>query len=156
MNLVTRNRKTLRKWYRTHVETRVLFEPYTQSSKYSLEQKKDSVECYLKHGRNLSRTIRALGYPSEDTLRAWCNELLPDYHSKRVGSISITPKQKKEAVLELCTRTGTAKDIAKKYGITRVTLYNWKNNLLPGGADKTVASKNDKLLPNDKILFCLK
>ena len=61
-----------------------------------------------------------------------------------------TQEQKKEAVIELCTRTGTAKDIAKKYGISRETLYNWKNDLIPGGEDLTVASKNDKPLPDDR------
>ena len=62
------DRKTLVKWYRTYLEKGVLFEQYPRSSTYSLEQKKTAVDYYLEHGRNLSRTIRALGYPSRETL----------------------------------------------------------------------------------------
>lgn len=144
------DRKTLVKWYKTYKETGVLFEPYSRQPKYSLEQKKAAVEYYFEHGRNLSRTIRALGYPSKGTLRSWCNEQVPDLRKKRVGSVQFTQEQKKEAVIALCTRTGSAKDVAKKYGITRETLYNWKNDLIPGGEDVTVANKMDKPLPDDR------
>lgn len=57
------DRKTLARWYKKHMKTGVLFEPYSRQPKYSLEQKKVAVEYYLEHGRNLSRTTRALGYP---------------------------------------------------------------------------------------------
>ncbi len=52
-------------------DTGMLWEGCSRYSKYSLEEKTTAVEHYLEHGCNLSRTVRALGYPSRDTLRAW-------------------------------------------------------------------------------------
>jgi len=138
------DRKTLVKWYKDYVVNGVLFQQYSRYPKYSLEQKKAAVDHYLEHGCNLSRTIRALGYPSRETLRSWCKELVLGWRNKCVGGTKITQERKKEAVIALCTRTGTAKDIAKKYDIARETLYNWKKALLPGGANITVNSKTDK------------
>ena len=62
------DRKTLTRWYKDYVRTGLYWEGYTrcQRSKYSLGQKETAVEYYLEHGRNLSRTVRALGYPSRD------------------------------------------------------------------------------------------
>ncbi len=106
---------------------------------------------YLEHGCNLSRTVRALGYPSRETLRSWCKELVPGWRNKRVGSIKITREQKQEAVIELCTRNDeTVKDIAKKYDIARETLYNWKKALLPGGVNVKMDSKTNNPLSDDK------
>jgi putative transposase len=107
-----------------------MWERYSRSPKYSFEQKKAAVEHYLEHGRNLSRTVRALGYPSREMLRSWCDELAPGTRKKRVGGLQYTREQKKEAVVALCTRTGSAKDVAEEFGVTREALYNWKNDLL--------------------------
>jgi putative transposase len=79
VNLVTQIEKTLDKMVQDVFETGVFLEQYSRSSKYSLEQKKTAVDYYLEHGRNLSRTIRALGYPSRETLRSWCKELVPGW-----------------------------------------------------------------------------
>ena len=144
------DRKTLTKWYKAYKETGVLWERYSRCPKYSLEQRTTAVEHYLEHGRNLSRTVRALGYPSRETLRSWCDELAPKRRKKRVGGIQRTPEQKKEAVIALCTRTGSAKNIAKKYGVTREVLYNWKHDLLHREGSITVSRKKDKSLPDDK------
>jgi len=37
---------------------------------------------------------------------------------------------KQAAVIELCTREGGARLVAEKIGVSRPTLYNWKNELL--------------------------
>jgi len=110
-----------------------------------LEQKKAAVQYYLEHGRYFSRTIKALGYPSRPVLREWVRELVPDYQKKRVGCSrrKFTQEEKKEAVIDLCTRTSAAKDIAKKHGISRETLYSWKNELIPEDVDLTMADKPD-------------
>jgi len=144
------DRKTLTRWYKTYLETGMFWNQYSRRPKYSPEQKKAAVEYYLEHGCNILRTIRALGYPSRETLRSWCDELLPERRKRRVGGISFTSEQKKEAVFALCTRTCTAKDVAKKYGVTRETLYNWKNDLFPGGGNTIMPIKTDKPLPDDK------
>ena len=144
------DRKTLRNWYKTYLETGMYYEQYSRRSKYSPKHKKAAVKYYLEHGRNLSRTIRALGYPSRQTLRNWCNELIPDRCKRRVGGIKFTREQKKKAVFALCTRTETAKDVAKIFGVSRETLYNWKNDLLRGSGDVKMPGKKEKPLPDDR------
>ncbi|MGI6519035.1 MAG: hypothetical protein ACOX4C_09700 [Bacillota bacterium] len=61
------DRKSLVSWHEAYLEaqeTGVLWEGCSRYSKYSLEEKTTAVEYYLEHGRNLSRTVRTLGYPS--------------------------------------------------------------------------------------------
>ena len=71
---------------------------------------------------------------------------------KRIGGNrkKFTQEEKKEAVIDLCVRTGAAKDIAKTYGISRETLYNWKNELIPGGVDLTMADRPEEHLIDDR------
>ena len=91
------DRKSLVSWYKADLEeqeTGVLWEGCSRYSKYSLEDKTTAVEHYLEHGCNLSRTVRALGYPSRDTLRAWCDELAPGTRRKR--AVYSTLKSRKE------------------------------------------------------------
>lgn len=112
------DRKTLAGWYKTYLETGELFNRCSLRPKYSLEQKKAAVEHYLEHGCNLSRSVKALGYPSRETLRLWCNELMPGRHKRRTGGMRLARDQKKEAVMELCTRTGTAIEVAKNMALS--------------------------------------
>jgi len=55
-------------------------------------------------------------------MRVWCDELAPGTRKKRTGGIQYTQEQKREAVIALCTRTGSANDIAKEYGVTPAAL----------------------------------
>ena len=147
------SRGLLPRWYKAYLkeqETGILWDRYSRCSKYSLEQKIAAVEHYLEHGRNLSRTVRLLGYPSKEALRLWCDELAPGSRKKRVGGVQCTQEQKKEAVIALCTRTGNAKEIAREYGVTREALYNWKNDLLSKENSITMPEAEDKPLPDNK------
>ncbi len=149
------DRKSLVSWYEAYLEeqeTGGLWEECSRYSKYSLEEKTTAVEHYLEHGRNLSRTVRALGYPSRDTLRVWCDQLVPATRKKRTGGIQYTQEQKREAVIALCTRTGRTKDIAKEYSVTLEALYNWKNDLL-GKEDSIAMPKEDEPLPDDRDIL---
>ena len=82
-----------------------------------------SVDYFLEHGRSLRRSIQVLGYPNRETLRQWLDEAVPDRRGLR-GRRSLQPKveltseQKEEAVLDLCSRDGSAKEVAAKYGVT--------------------------------------
>jgi len=58
------------------------------------------------------------------------------------------PSLKRAAVVELCTREGSAIAIAKRLGVDRVTLYNWKNQLLGREAAASMKRKNE---PTPKI-----
>jgi transposase-like protein len=55
----------------------------------------------------------------------------------------VTLASKRAAVYELCTREGSAKEVAQKLDVDRVTLYNWKNQLL--GREASASMKQDKL-----------
>jgi putative transposase len=143
--------KTLPRWYKRYLreqETGIV--RHARRSKYSMEQKKAAVEYYFEHGRCLSRTMRALRYPSRQQLRLWLDELAPDTRKSRVGGVKYTREQKEDAVIALCTREGSAREVARDFGITRAALYNWKDNLLGKGASIKMPKSEDRSLPDDK------
>ncbi len=147
------NRGSLPRWYKAYLkeqETGALWDKYSRHPRFSEEQKLAAVTHFLEHGRNLSRTVRLMGYPSKETLRKWCDELAPECRKKRVGGLQYTEEQKKEAVIALCTRNGSAKAIAREYGVSREALYNWKKGLL-GKEDSTEMPKAEaQPLNNEK------
>jgi putative transposase len=103
-----------------------------------------AVEHYLEHGRCLSATIKALGYPSRALLPAWIQELHPETRTRVVGrSRELTPSMKQAAVIELCMRKGSAQAVAQDLGVSRPSLYNWKNQLLGHDAPPSMKRKQD-------------
>ena len=143
----------LPRWYAEYLkekETGIIWNGYKRPSKYSLKQKKIAVDHFLEHGRNITRTIRMLGYPSRETLRDWCEELTPWTRKKRVSGVQYSQEQKKEAVIDLCTRTNSAKDIADKHGTARGTLYKWRNSLIDREVGKPMKKEKDNISTNDK------
>jgi transposase InsO family protein/transposase-like protein len=98
---------------------------------YSSEQKEIAARHYLDNGRCLAETIRALGYPSRKLLTAWISELDPQAGVRVVGPArKITAEVKRAAVVALCLRQASADSVAQDLGVSRPTLYNWKNRLL--------------------------
>ena len=147
------SRNTLLRWYEVYLQeqkTGVVCERYSRRPKFSLEQKIAAVEYYLTHGRNKAKTVRALGYPCKETFRTWCKELAPETRKRSVSGIQYTREQKKECVIALCTRPGSAKDVAGEYGVTRQALYSWKNDLLGKGDSTALVAKEDKPLSDDR------
>ena len=57
------NRKMLVQWYKEYQKTEELHKQYNKKPKYTLEQMQAAVDYYRNHGRNISRTIRSVGYP---------------------------------------------------------------------------------------------
>jgi transposase-like protein len=100
----------------------------------------------LEAKRCAAATLRALGYPSRGTLAAWIEELHPEIGKRIVGratgSVPKSPEVKQAAVIELCTREESASLIAQKAGVSRPTLYNWKNQLL--GREAPASMKRQK------------
>jgi len=146
------DRRMLAKWYKAYLEeqeTGIARDPNSRYLKYSSEQKKIAVDHYLAHGRSLARTIRALGYPSRPFLVQWCKELVPEGRKKRASRLQYTKDQKHEGIIALCTRSGSAKDVAKEYGVSREVLYNWKNELL-GKGDFILPKQKERQLPDDR------
>ena len=61
-----------------------------------------------------------------------------------------TNDEKKEAVIDLMIREQSAKDIADNHGVTRVTLYKWKDNLL-GSERECIMNNKKETSTNDEV-----
>lgn len=140
-------KKSLKSWYREYEQERDLQVGYVRSKqKYSEEQKQVAVQHFLDHDRCIASTLKAMGYPSRETLTAWIEELHPEVRTRVVGrmaSIKPSPELKKAAVIELCTRQTSAQAIAQELAVSRPTLYNWKNQLLGREAPPSMKRQND-------------
>ena len=125
--------RMLRAWYREFVESGGLHQDYRRRLKYSDEQKQIAVVHYCSHGRCVSKTAAVLGYPSRETLRMWIDELRPGARKvsiRRGSTVSFSDEQKRGAVIDLCSRDGSAAAVAEDVGASRPSLYVWKNELL--------------------------
>jgi putative transposase len=137
-------KNALKSWHREYEQRLDLPAGYVRLPKYSQAQKVRAVEHYLEHGRCLSATIKALGYPSRALLPAWIQELHPETRTRVVGrSRELTPSMKQAAVIELCMRKGSAQAVAQDLGVSRPSLYNWKNQLLGHDAPPSMKRKQD-------------
>ncbi len=120
----------LRKWYKEYLESGELHQEHRKKSKYSEEQKRIAVNHYFEYDQCYARTIRMLGYPNRESLRQWCEELAPGARKLRKSAVKLTQDQK-EAVLKKFYKPQTnRKNLAESEGISRVTLYQWKNTVL--------------------------
>jgi len=147
------NRKMLVRWYREYLEKGDLHKRYIKSSSYTLEQKKLAVNYYLEHGRNISSTARILGYPSREILTKWIDELAPGIRKvciKRNTVVKFSKEQKMDAVIKLCTRKGSAASVANTIGTSRISLYNWKKELLGEEEVKPMAKSDKPSLPDKR------
>jgi transposase InsO family protein/transposase-like protein len=116
--------------------------------KYSNEHKNVAIKHYLDHGRCFGFTVKALGYPCQETLREWVCDRYPEAKKCVVGKTgrpAASLASKRAAVYELCTREDSAQAVAQKLDVGRGTLYNWKNQLL--GREAPPPMKRDKQQP---------
>ena len=144
-------KNALKSWHRKYEQGRDLPVGYARSKpKYSDEQKKVAVWHYLDNGRCLAATVKALGYPCLEALAAWVDALHPETSKRVVGKARSVPRPqalKQTAVIELCTRQTSAREIAQKLAVSRGALYKWKNQHLGPEAPASVKPNND--LPPD-------
>ncbi len=143
-----RTKNALKSWYREYEQCDDLPTGYVRSRpKYSAEQRKTAVDHFLSHGRCLTGTRKALGYPCSETLAAWVDELHPKTRERivvgKAGGILLPRESKQAAVIELCTRQESARVIAERIGVSRPTLYNWKNKLLGDEVPASLKCHND-------------
>lgn len=129
------DRRQLYKWYEDYLEeqkTGVIKKCYIKTSppKYNDEQIQKAIYYYMEHGKSISGTISALGYPCKDVLRKWLKDYIPERSIKKINCISYSFELKKEAVLNLQLRQRSAKEVAMHYDISRGTLYKWRSELL--------------------------
>lgn len=108
-------RNMLVRWYRKYQEKGDLHKKYIKHPKYTSEQIQVAVNYYLEHGRSIARTIKAVGYPTKETLKGWVDELAPGKRKvriKRSPIVQFSKGQKREAVVELCSREESAAAVA--------------------------------------------
>jgi transposase-like protein len=81
----------------------------------------------------------------------WVQELHPQTRKRVVGrSAALTPAIKQSAVIELCMREGSARSVAEELGVSRPSLYTWKNQLLGHDAPASMKRKQD-LQPSPEL-----
>jgi transposase InsO family protein/transposase-like protein len=135
------SRRALRDWYQEFLESGDLHTWYPKRSQYSDEDRRTAVEYFWSHGENISGTVSSLGYPSRDTLRMWIDELSPGMRKVPIQSgpsAALSDEKKRAAVVELCAREKSAAAVAEAIGVSRVSLYKWKNELLGTGRRRRV------------------
>jgi transposase InsO family protein/transposase-like protein len=137
-------KNALKSWHREYERRLDLPAGYARQPMYSQAEKERAVEHYLEQGRCFAATIKALGYPSRALLSAWVQELLPETRTRVVGrSQELTPAMKQSAVIALCMRQGGAQSVAQELGVSRPSLYNWKNQLLGHEASPSMKRQQD-------------
>ena len=126
-------KNALKGWYREQKRRGDLAKGYHRAPRYSTVQQQAALDHFLHHGCCIDFTRKALGYPCRSMLRRWIDERHPELRRRSVGRSRTVPSAlevKKEAVIALCTRQGKALAIAQELGVSRETLYNWKDQLL--------------------------
>lgn len=72
--------------------------------------------------------------PCRATLSAWIDEYDPTSRHRVVGqattATSRSEQQKQAAVIDLCSRHGSADEVAREVGVSRQTLYRWRDQRL--------------------------
>ena len=134
-------KNALKGWYREYEQRQDLSAGYTRPAKFSQAQKARAVEHYIEHGQCIAVTIKALGYPCRSLLSAWLQELHPPRARVGCRSQEPTPEAKQSAVIALCTRPASAQAVADEVGVSRGSLYKWKNQLLGHDAPASMKRK---------------
>lgn len=99
----------------------------------------------------MAYTRRAIGFPSDEVLRSWIEEIYPGRRPLIIRSDTnkcFSQEERIQAVRELCTRRGTALKVAQKVGVSVPLLYKWKKDLIDDGAYQSVRKR--KSAPPDK------
>jgi transposase InsO family protein/transposase-like protein len=141
----------LKTWHREYEQRHELPAGYVRLPRYSQAQKERAVEHYLEHGRCITATIKSLGYPSRSLLSEWLQDLHPQERARVVGrSPELAPAAKQSAVIALCMRPATAQAVADDLGVSRGSLYKWKNQLLDHDVSVPMKRQQDTPASSDQ------
>ncbi|MBK4772814.1 MAG: IS3 family transposase [Pantoea sp. Morm] len=143
--------KQLGRWVRIFEEYGDLPRELKPRKRYSHAQKVAAVEHYLTHGGCLAYTRRAIGFPSNEVLKSWIEEIYPGRRPLIIRSNTnkcFSQEERIQAVRELCTRRGTALKVAQKVGVSVPLLYKWKKDLIDDEAYQSMRKR--KSAPPDK------
>ena len=137
-------KNALKTWHFEYEQRRDFSAGYVRPPRYSQARKELAVRHYLEHGRCIAATIKALGYPSRSLLSTWLQELHPQERARVVGrSQELAPAAKQSAVIALCLRPASAQTVADELGVSRGSLYKWKNQLLGHDASAPMKRQQD-------------
>lgn len=122
---------TIRSWFNKRRNgVPLLAKRRKKRSKWSEGQRKAALDYYFEHGENAGRACKKLGYPSRSMMRIWVRED-PRFKKRKATKGSprkaIDEETKKKAVADLAARRGSAHEVALRYGVSRETLYAWRN-----------------------------
>ena len=127
-------RHSLRAWYKDYLEHGEVRPPKRRREpKFTLEMRRAAVDYCLAHGKSLAGTMRGTGYPaSGECLCGWIDELAPGQGkyggpSPKAGPVPLAEKIR--AVAEPGSRSGTAAEVAEKYGAPRAAPYVWRREM---------------------------
>ncbi len=144
-------KNALRGWYREYVENRDLrVQAVARAPKFSEAQKQAALEHFRTHDRCISSTMRALGYPGRGTLTAWVREAFPEARTSMVGRSwrrGYSEDVRQAGVIGLLCGDETAQQVADRLGVSRPTLYSWKDQLL----DHEASSSMKRRKTNPKV-----
>lgn len=129
------SRHTLRRWWSEYEETgKVPSGRRRRESKYDESARRRAADYYIGHGKSLSRTMRALGYPkSKETLAGWIDEFHPGrrkLHGPKPKKDPVPVETKIKVVAELEAREGTAAEVAERHGVSRISPYAWRKSIV--------------------------
>lgn len=143
-----KSRTTLRKWYYEFRAKGCLTESNNRKPKYSIDDKNKAINHYLEYGKNISNTVRVLGYPSRVILSNWIQEAGVEKKINNAGGLMVkySKDKKKEAAIDLLTRDSTANRVAKAHDVSRTSLYKWSESLLSNEVYQMYT--NDRKSPN--------
>lgn len=136
------SRLALRNWVEEYKQAGDVQKEITRQPKYTEEQKQAAVAHYLEYGRCYSRTCRLLGYPSRGLLTQWVMEIMPQPRQFKKIGVKLTQNEKEAAVLALLTRDTSAEMVADVVGVSRESLYHYKEQLLGKGVSMRIPEKS--------------
>ena len=140
------NGTTLFRWVKEFETKGYVTEDIKKTSKFTGKQRDEAVHYYLEHGNSISETVKALGYPSRQTLISWLDRDLPDRRAKTNKSYikNLDQTDRIELVEELILNPKTVDQIAKDNNIDKQALYYLKNKYLGKGNQRSMAKKDRK------------
>lgn len=94
-------RATLYAWHEEYLANGCDIPSVNNHRRYTEEQRRAAVDHFFEHGRCLARTMRALGYPSQELLASWVDELKPGRRPKRTDTVHIPEETKERAVIDV-------------------------------------------------------
>lgn len=144
--------KALLRWYAEYVEekkTGISRNSKLSASRYSMEEKNAAMDYYVAHGRSLTATVEAMGYPTVTMLYRWCDQYRPGVRKVRGCGIICSKEQKEEAVFRLLLQEASAEELAAECDVSPQTIRSWQRKMLGKENYTAMRKEKNKLVPRE-------